>query len=144
MPAKAWRLFTVSQADAVVSVVEPLLARMTTAATRLVAAKTRHDELTDAMRANGHGGEALTLQAEIEALVTELHEVVGTLEEVGVEVKDFEQGIVDFPARFEGRVILLCYRPGEGRIRFWHEVDDGFAGRRPIGMLDDEALGRRV
>ena len=142
MPAKEWRLFTVAEADAAVSTIEALLARMTAAAARLVEAKTRHDQLTDAMRANGHGGEALALQAEIEALMDELQEVVGACEAVGVEVKDFELGIVDFPARFEGRFIMLCYRPGEGRIRFWHEVDDGFAGRQPISMLDDETLGQ--
>ena len=141
MPAKEWRLFTVAQANAVVSVIEPLLARMTSAAARLVRAKARHDELTAAMRSNGHGEEAFTLRAEIEALVGELQEVAGACEEVGVEVKDFEHGIVDFPARHQGRFIMLCYRPGEGEIRFWHEVDDGFAGRQPIGALDDEALG---
>lgn len=141
MPAKEWRLFTVAQADAVVSVIEPLLARMTTTASRLIQVKARHDELTVAMRANGHGEEALSLQAEIEALVGELQEVVAACEEAGVEVKDFEHGIVDFPARYQGRVIMLCYRPGEGRIRFWHEIDDGFAGRQPIDALDDETLG---
>lgn len=144
MAAKEWRLFTVAQADGVVGVIEPLLTRMTTAATGLVAAKGRHDELTEAMRANGHGDESLRLQAEIEALVGELHEVVGTLEEIGVEVKDFEQGIVDFPARHRGRFVMLCYRPGEGRIRFWHEVDDGYAGRQPVEALDDETRGGPV
>lgn len=141
MPAKEWRLFTVAQADAVIAAVEPLLARMTTAASRLVGAKTRLDQLTEAMRANGHGEEALSLQVEIEALVGELQDVVAACEEVGIEVKDFEQGIVDFPARYQGRFIMLCYRPGEGRIRYWHEVEDGFAGRQPIDGLDDETLG---
>ena len=141
MPAREWRLFTVAQADAVIAAVEPLLARMTSAASRLVAAKARLDQLTEAMRANGHGEETLSLQAEIEALVGELQEVVAACEAVGIEVKDFERGIVDFPARYQGRFIMLCYRPGEGRIRYWHEVDDGFAGRQPIDALDDETLG---
>ena len=141
MAAKEWRIFTVAQADGVVGVIEPLLNRMTAAATRLVATKGRHDELTEAMRANGHGDESLRLQVEIEALVGELHEVVGTLEEIGVEVKDFEHGVVDFPARHQGRFVMLCYRPGEEQIRFWHEVDDGFAGRQPVDVLDDETLG---
>ena len=141
MPAREWRLFTVAQADAVIGAVEPLLSRMRTAASRLVAAKTRLDQLTEAMRANGHGEETLSLQAEIEALVGELQEVVAACEAVGIEVKDFERGIVDFPARYQGRFIMLCYRPGEGRIRYWHEVDDGFAGRQPIDALDNETLG---
>jgi len=144
MAANERRIFTVAQADGVVGVIEPLLTRMRAAASRLVAAKARHDELTEAMRANGHGDESLRLQAEIEALVEELHEVVGMLEEVGVEVKDFEQGIVDFPAWHQGRFVMLCYRPGEGRIRFWHEVDDGFAGRQRIDVLDEETLGGPV
>jgi len=83
MAAKEWRLFTVAQADGVVGVIEPLLTRMTAAATRLVAAKGRHDELTEAMRSNGHGDESLRLEAEIEALVGELHEVVGTAGRAG-------------------------------------------------------------
>lgn len=142
MAAKEWHLFTVAQTNAVVATIEPMLGRMTTAARRLAMAKARLDELTEAMRANGSGREAAALQEEIEDLVSELHDVVGALEEAGVEVKDVEGGIVDFPARHQGRVVLLCYRPGEGEVRCWHEVDDGFAGRQPIATLDDETLGR--
>lgn len=140
MPAKEWRLFTVAQANAVIPAVEPLLDRMTVAAGRLIAAKGRLDELTEAMRANGAGREAARLQEEIERLVAELHDVVGACEEAGVEVKDFERGLVDFPARYQGRIVLLCYLAGEGEIRFWHEVDDGFAGRQPIASLDADTL----
>ena len=55
----------------------------------------------------------------------------------GCELKDLDSGIVDFPARLEGREVCLCWRLGEDLITHWHEVDAGFRGRKPI-----EALGQ--
>ena len=50
----------------------------------------------------------------------------------GVQVKDLDIGLLDFPAMLEGRVILLCWKLGEPAIGFWHGVEEGFAGRKPI------------
>lgn len=54
------------------------------------------------------------------------------LEQLGVELKDPFQGLLDFRARREGREVCLCWRLGEERVGHWHEVEAGFAGRRPI------------
>lgn len=65
------------------------------------------------------------LRAEAESLIKE---VVG----LGIALKDIEQGLVDFPAERDGRVVFLCWKQGEAEIRFWHELDTGFAGRQPL------------
>jgi hypothetical protein len=63
---------------------------------------------------------------EIGKLTTELHEL-------GVQLKDYSRGLIDFPSMKNGRVVLLCWQLGEGdRIEWWHEVEDGFAGRKPL------------
>jgi hypothetical protein len=63
----------------------------------------------------------------------ELTSRTSELEELGVQLKDFERGLVDFPSLREGRVVLLCWQIGEGdEVEWWHDVEDGFAGRTPI------------
>lgn len=63
---------------------------------------------------------------ELGRLTTELHEM-------GVQLKDYTRGLIDFPTMREGRVVLLCWQLGEAeRIEWWHEVEDGFAGRKPL------------
>ena len=54
------------------------------------------------------------------------------LEKIGCLLKDLEQGLIDFYCKFEGSDIFLCWKLGEEKIKAWHEVDDGFAGRKPI------------
>jgi hypothetical protein len=63
-----------------------------------------------------------------EALSDEIEQIRA----LGGEVKDIEQGLVDFPARRRGEDILLCWRLGEKTIGFWHGLESGYAGRRPI------------
>lgn len=63
---------------------------------------------------------------ELGKLTTELHEL-------GVQLKDYSRGLIDFPSMRDGRVVLLCWQLGEGdSIEWWHEVEDGFAGRQPL------------
>jgi hypothetical protein len=57
---------------------------------------------------------------------------VEELEAVGCICKDPAVGLVDFPARLGGRIVFLCWRMGEPEIKFWHEIDTGFAGRKPV------------
>jgi len=65
------------------------------------------------------------------------------VERIGVQVKDIDSGLVDFPARLYGRDVLLCWRLGEEEVRFWHDLEAGFNGRQPLpdpeaGPIDDE------
>ncbi|HEX4948286.1 MAG TPA: DUF2203 domain-containing protein [Blastocatellia bacterium] len=55
-----------------------------------------------------------------------------TIHSLGVEIKDLERGLCDFPALREGRVVYLCWLLGEDRIEWWHDLEAGFAGRQPL------------
>jgi hypothetical protein len=62
-----------------------------------------------------------------------LAERVAELEALGIQIKDYERGLIDFPHLRDGRVVLLCWQLGEGqRLEWWHETDTGFAGRQPL------------
>ena len=54
------------------------------------------------------------------------------IHELGAVVKDLDDGLVDFPARVEGEEAFLCWRLGEEEIGYWHGLDEGFAGRKPL------------
>jgi hypothetical protein len=58
---------------------------------------------------------------------------VERLQALGVQVKDLDRGLVDFPALRDGEEVLLCWQVGEEVVAYWHGVDEGFAGRKPLG-----------
>jgi hypothetical protein len=65
--------------------------------------------------------------------LTALAESSGQLETLGVQIKDYARGLIDFPALREGRVVLLCWQMGEGdELEWWHDLETGFAGRQPL------------
>jgi hypothetical protein len=70
-------------------------------------------------------------------LVETLREQVDEIQETGCIIKDIEIGLVDWPALHQGREVLLCWKYGERQVDWWHEVDAGFAGRRPVSELDE-------
>ena len=61
-----------------------------------------------------------------------LLEIVNRIQETGVLVKDLDMGLVDFPSLVDGEEIYLCWKLGEDHIAFWHGIDEGFAGRKPL------------
>jgi hypothetical protein len=72
------------------------------------------------------GSQYVNVLYELGKLTTELHEL-------GVQLKDYTRGLIDFPSMRDGRIVLLCWQLGEGdSIEWWHEVEDGFAGRQPL------------
>ena len=76
--------------------------------------------------------EVRKLRAELKQAAEDLAAVLSVFAGHGVQVKDPDTGLIDFPAEIDGEPALLCWRVGEGRIEFWHTLDGGFAGRRPI------------
>ena len=65
-------------------------------------------------------------------LIEELQAALQRLESLGCTLKDVDRGLVDFYALRDGDIVCLCWRADEEQIRFWHGVEDGFAGRKPI------------
>lgn len=78
---------------------------------------------------------AVELEREAGAIAAEVDRFVRELTALGIELKDYETGLVDFPAELRGRPVYLCWRLGEPSVQFWHEIDAGFVGRRPLEEL---------
>jgi hypothetical protein len=91
------------------------------------------DEARKASEAAEQGGGGMAEGVAYAAILTVLTTQLTELEALGVQLKDFERGLVDFPSLRDGRVVLLCWQLGEGdELEWWHDVDAGFAGRTPL------------
>jgi hypothetical protein len=75
---------------------------------------------------------AAELEREVAGLAADLEHYHSELGALGVEFKDYVQGLVDFPAERDGRIVFLCWRLGEPAVEYWHETDAGYSGRQPI------------
>ena len=75
--------------------------------------------------------------ARFRGLVETLREQIEAIQDTGCVIKDIEVGLVDWPALHQGREVLLCWKYGEPEVGFWHELNTGFAGRRPISELEE-------
>ena len=131
------RHFTPAEANAALAEVRPLVERMVAHRRAHVEALTRQEELEAHIRGNGGGippAELADAAAEVEREARELAHVIDEITELGVQVKDIDDGLVDFPARRHGETVLLCWRLGEDEVAYWHTVDAGFAGRRPLPL----------
>jgi len=78
-------------------------------------------------------------RAEMETHLQRVRESIAEIDSIGVQVKDIEAGLLDFPCRLDDEVVLLCWRMGETAIEHWHTVDSGFQARQPV----DERFRRR-
>ena len=71
-------------------------------------------------------------RAERDKAVQTVKDAITEIASIGVQVKDLDMGLLDFPCVVDGQVILLCWKLGEKAITFWHGLEEGFAGRKPI------------
>ena len=120
------RYFTLDDARAILPEIRDRLERIsrTRADIRELAA-----ELETAVRGNGRSQET---QPHFVKLVRELERLVGEVQERGVILRDLDTGLIDFPSIRDGDEIFLCYRLGEETIEFWHGLEEGFPGRKPL------------
>ena len=130
---------TVSPEEANEALVElrPIVERMVEHRRNLTAAQVQQAELVT--RIAGNGGDMVP---------SDLHEAADTIQReaaaisdcaerinaAGAEVKSLEEGLLDFPARRGDEVVLLCWKLGEDEIHYWHRVDEGFGGRKPLPL----------
>jgi len=78
-----------------------------------------------------------SLKEEVREAADRIRACLDELQALGLEMKDYEEGLVDFPSELEGRPILLCWKLGEEKIGFWHEVDSGYKGRKAVPDAPD-------
>ena len=71
-------------------------------------------------------------KAEREKSIQRVKDAIAEIDAIGVQVKDLDIGLLDFPCEVDGRTVLLCWKLGEKGITHWHSVSEGFAGRKPI------------
>ena len=121
------RHYTLDEASELLPRVVELIARLRTARDQLGDREAR-EALTEAGPTNGGGEPGRTVS---EAFV-QLRDAVAELQELEVVLRDLDRGLLDFPSLRDGREVYLCWQDGEDAIRFWHEPEAGFAGRRPI------------
>jgi hypothetical protein len=124
------KLFTIQEANALLPNVRTIVGRIQHAHQNV----SRYaDEAKQAAEAAEKGGGGVASGLAYAKALTELTSRIAELEALGVQLKDFERGLVDFPSLREGRVVLLCWQMGEGdELEWWHDVDAGFAGRTPL------------
>ena len=80
------------------------------------------------------------LKQKLNRKVTEFYQSIEDLESLGVVLKGLEQGLLDFPAKRFDEEIWLCWKEGETEIKFWHEKDSGFMGRKPISVSNESLV----
>ena len=130
------RYFTAAEANATL----PLVRRIAQDITELaVSLRERHERLSRLSGGSGRGvmGDAYqeemqTLQDDLDRAQGQMKDYVQELQSLGVELKDYYTGLVDFPAWMNGHEVYLCWRLGEPEVGHWHELDAGFAGRQKL------------
>jgi hypothetical protein len=124
------KLFTVEEANALLPTVRGIVGRIQRAYARVSASQ---EQARLAAAGAAHGGGGMEGGSEYVLRLSELAEASGELEELGVQIKDYTRGLIDFPTLREGRVVLLCWQMGEGdELEWWHDLEAGFAGRQPL------------
>ena len=134
------RHFTPEEANEALPEIRPLVEEMVARRAAHLDALARQEELEGHIRGNGGGIPPATLADaadEVDREARALAKIVDEIAERGVEVKDVDEGLVDFPALRRGETVLLCWRLGEDEIGYWHTTEDGFDGRRPLPLDDD-------
>jgi hypothetical protein len=129
------RYFTPAEANKALERVRPLAERMVAHRRRMLEAQARQERLESRVSGNGGGidpGEPAELETEVEREAEAVGKCVDDLLEVGVQVKDLDTGLLDFPSLRDGEEVLLCWHLGEDEVRYWHTLDGGFAGRQPL------------
>jgi hypothetical protein len=132
---KPARLFTVEQANAMLPLVRAITSDLASLAKDVMERRHRLALLLSGrqLKPNDPYSEELAqMEADLERDTLRLQEYVEELRELGVEPKGAVEGLVDFPAQIDGRLVYLCWKLGEPEVFYWHEVDAGFAGRQPL------------
>jgi len=82
----------------------------------------------------------MVLKQQLNSAITKFYQSIEILESTGVMIKSIEQGLLDFPSKRFDEEVCLCWKHGETEIKFWHDKDSGFMGRKPIEVSDETLI----
>jgi hypothetical protein len=129
------RYFDIDAANAALTEVEPILVTLADQRAELIRLR---DRARAASSAPGGGPselddeESRLVRLRMQGVVDQMAAAVARIDAMGITLRNIEQGLIDFPALVGGRQVWLCWELGESGIAHWHELDDGFGGRRPL------------
>lgn len=124
------KLFTPTEANDLIPVVRPILEKIKAAHAEIAHFREQANAAASAAQFGGGGMEGGSRYVK---LLYELGKLTLEIDNLGVQLKDYTRGLIDFPSWREGHVVLLCWQLGEGdEIEWWHEVEAGFGGRQPL------------
>jgi hypothetical protein len=130
------KTFTLSEAQTLLPVLESLLLKAQKAGRRAAEIEVELDLLRQRIFLLGglHIDVATTARrrAERDKALQDTKDALAEIDSIGVQVKDLEKGLLDFPCLLDGQTVLLCWKLGEKEIGYWHSMEDGFAGRKPL------------
>jgi hypothetical protein len=141
------KTFTLAEARTLLPVVRSLLDRAVTAKQNAEAAENTLAAL--GRRIQLAGGMTVNLQDAAQCRAVQLksvqlaNEAIQEIDSIGVQVKDLDQGLLDFPFQLDKEIVLLCWQRGEDNITFWHSLEDGFRGRQPLDARFEPGDGPR-
>lgn len=134
-PLRRRRTFTAQEANAALPLVRAIVRDLVEASREVVERRERLSYLIGGRSRDSqdpYREELAQIEEELEKDSQHLQEYVEELRQLGVEPKSATEGLVDFPAVLDGRLVYLCWKLGESEILYWHEVDAGYAGRQPL------------
>ena len=124
------KLFTIEEANALLPSVREILQKIQRSRRHLATYRRPAKLAAEGAEQGGGGMEGGALYA---IVLTQFTNEMSELEALGVQLKDFDRGLVDFPSLRDGRVVLLCWQLGEGdELEWWHDMEAGFGGRTPL------------
>ena len=137
------KTFTLEEAQSLLPVLESLLKRAIEGKRSAEEVESGLTEMARRIYLSGgmrvDASKVAGLRAEMDSHVRKVRESIAEIDSIGVQVKDLDTGLLDFPCRVDDQVVLLCWRMGEPAIEHWHSTDSGFKDRQPV----DERFHRR-
>ena len=97
-------------------------------------------ELSTALTPTSKFEQYVIIKQKLNSVVTKFYQAIEDLEKTGVVIKGIEEGLLDFPSKRFDDEVWLCWKEGEKEIKFWHEKDVGFSGRKPISVSDESLV----
>ena len=122
------KYYTPREANEVLTIVRPILKELMEIGERIRVHQPEYWSVAQKSAGNGGNPALSKLLPDFDRLDALLHKIL----DMGIEVKDLTIGLIDFVGLHDGREVYLCWKYGEESIQFWHEIEDGFSGRRLI------------